>query len=101
MQTNFGIYGYRRNPPAAFVYDASFVKLREVTLNYVLPTRLLGGSKIAGATVGLYGRNLWIIHKNLPNADPEDGLSSGNIQGYQTGSYPTARTMGVNLSVKF
>jgi hypothetical protein len=51
--------------------------------------------------LGLYGRNLWIIYKNLPNADPEDGISSGNVQGYQGGSYPSVRTMGVNLKLKF
>jgi hypothetical protein len=60
-----------------------------------------GSNVIQGATIGIYGRNLWIIHKNLPDADPEDGLGSGNIQGYQVGSYPTARIFGVNLNVKF
>ncbi len=100
--SQFGIFGYRRNPAAGFVYDASFVKLREVTLNFDLPKGLFGGSDvIKGATIGLYGRNLWIIHKNLPYADPEDGLSSGNVQGYQVGSYPTTRVFGVNLNVKF
>ena len=100
--TSFGIYGYRRNPAAGFVYDASFVKLREATLNFNLPQRMFEGSNvIKGATIGIYGRNLWIIHKNLPYADPEDGMSAGNVQGYQVGSYPTVRTFGVNLNVKF
>ncbi len=40
-------------------------------------------------TLQLIGRNLWIIHKNLPYADPEEGLSSGNLQGIQEGAYPT------------
>ena len=100
--TNFGIYGYRRNPNAAFVYDASFVKLREATLNFNFPKSMFAGSDvIKGATIGIYGRNLWIIHKNLPYADPEDGMSAGNVQGYQVGSYPTTRIFGVNLNVKF
>ena len=99
---NFGLQGYARNPAAAFVYDASFVKLRELNLNYDLPGKVLGGKKyVKGITLGVYGRNLWIIHKNLPYADPEDGLSSGNVQGYQVGSYPTVRTIGANLNVKF
>ena len=99
---NFGNYGYRRNPAAGFIYDASFVKLREANLNWNLPSRWLGGGKyIKGVQIGAYGRNLWIIHKNLPYADPEDGLSSGNVQGYQVGSYPTVRTVGVNLNLKF
>ncbi len=97
----FGYLGYRRIPAAGFVYDASFVKLREVTLNFAMPAKWFGSSVVRGASLGFYGRNLWIIHKNLPDADPEDGFSSGNVQGYQGGSYPTTRTFGVNLNVNF
>jgi outer membrane receptor protein involved in Fe transport len=98
----FGLFGYRRNPAAGFVYDASFIKLREVNLNINLPAKWFASSDVfKGANFGVYGRNLWIIKKNMPYADPEDGLSSGNVQGYQTGSYPTARIFGANLNVKF
>jgi outer membrane receptor protein involved in Fe transport len=99
---NFGAYGYARNPAAAFVYDASFVKLREITLNYTLPSSIFTNSRIfKGITISAYGRNLWIIHKNIPYADPEEGFSSGNIQGYQGGAYPTTRTFGLNFNFKF
>ncbi len=99
---SFGILGYRRTPAAGFVYDGSFIKLREMTLTYDFPKRLFAGiNAIKGLSLGIYGRNLWIIHKNMPDADPEDGLSAGNLQGYQVGSYPTVRTFGVNLNVKF
>lgn len=101
--TNYGSFGYARNTPnAAFVYDASFVKLREVSLNYTLPQGLMSRVGVKGADISVVGRNLWIIHKNLPDADPEDGLSSGNLgQGYQSGAYPTTRTLGVNLRLSF
>lgn len=99
---NFGAYGYARNPAAAFVYDASFVKLREITLNYNLPASIFTNSRIfKGISISAYGRNLWIIHKNIPYADPEEGFSSGNIQGYQGGAYPTTRTFGMNFNFKF
>lgn len=99
---NFGILGYARNPAAAFVYDASFVKLREVNLNIDFPKKWFGNNNtLKGMTLGVYARNPWIISKNLPYADPEDGMSSGNVQGYQVGSYPTQRTFGANLNVKF
>ncbi len=99
---NFGHFGYRRNPAAAFVYDASYVKLREINLNFDFPSKWMADGKyVKGLSLGLYGRNLWIIHKNLPYADPEDGLSAGNVQGYQSGAYPTARTVGINLNLKF
>ncbi|GAC1385002.1 MAG: SusC/RagA family TonB-linked outer membrane protein [Ginsengibacter sp.] len=101
-ETLFGLFGYYRNPAKAFVYDASFVKLREMTITYSLPNSFLAKTKVfKGADLSLYGRNLWILYKNLPFADPEEILSSGNIQGYQGGAYPTMRTIGVNLKLKF
>ena len=98
-----GYSGYGGNPNSGFVYDASYVKLREASLNFTLPkafTTRLGFVK--GVDLSIVGRNLWIIHKNLPDADPEEGLSSGNLgQGYQSGSYPTTRTLGANLRLSF
>ena len=100
--TSSGLYGYSRNPQQNFVYDASYVKLREVNLSYSLPKSVIG--KIApfkGIDFSLIGRNLWIIHKNLPYADPEENITSGNIQGYQSGAYPTSRTLGFNIKLTF
>jgi TonB-linked SusC/RagA family outer membrane protein len=94
-------YGYSNNPQEAFVYDAGFVKLREAALTYTLPAGLFNIAAIKGVDVSLVGRNLWIIHKNVPYSDPEAGLSSGNIQGYQSGAYPSVRTFGFNVKVRF
>lgn len=88
-------------PTAAFVYDASYIKLREASLSYTFDKKVLGNTFIQGLTLGLSGSNLWIIHKNLPYADPEAGLSSGNIQGYQSGVMPTTRNYSFNLKVNF
>jgi TonB-linked SusC/RagA family outer membrane protein len=98
-----GLYGYGANPNAGFVYDASFVKLREASLGYTFPSTLTNRfGFVKGVTLSVVGRNLWIIHKNLPDADPEEGLSSGNLgQGYQSGSYPLTRTLGANLRLSF
>lgn len=92
-------YGYPNNPPrASAIFDGSFVKLREVALRYSLPDKLISKLRpFKAVDISLLGRNLWIIHKNLPYADPEDALSSGNIRGYQSGSYPTVRTYGFNV----
>jgi len=94
-------YGYSNNPQAAFVYDAGFIKLREAALTYSLPEKWLGEKVVKGVDVSLVGRNLWVIHKNVPYADPEAGLSSGNIQGNQSGAYPSVRTLGFNLKFRF
>ncbi|MGY3088844.1 TonB-linked SusC/RagA family outer membrane protein [Hymenobacter sp. UYAg731] len=102
-ENGYTAYGTTVNPAAAFVYDASFVKLREVSLSYSLPKALVakvGG--VRGADISIVGRNLWIINKNLPYADPEDAASSGNFgQGYSTGSFPAIRTLGANLRLSF
>ncbi len=93
--------GWSRNPNSAFIYDASYVKLREVSLTYDLPRKMLSNSPIYGASLSLVGSNLWIIHKNLPYADPEVGQSSGNTQGWQSGVMPAIRRVGVTLKVQF
>ncbi len=99
----FGAYGYARNPAKTFVYDASFVKLREVGLSYTLPENLFGKNPaVKGIAVSVVGRNLWIIHKNLPYADPEDIISSGNSAlGYQGGAYPAVRSFAFNVKFNF
>jgi TonB-linked SusC/RagA family outer membrane protein len=92
-------FGYANNPPRkGYVYDGSYLKLREVALRYSIPRSIVQKLRpFKGIDVSIIGRNLWIIHKNLPYADPEDALSSGNIRGYQSGSYPTVRSYGFNV----
>ncbi|MGX5816786.1 SusC/RagA family TonB-linked outer membrane protein [Chitinophaga lutea] len=102
VPNDYGLYGDYHNPHKGYVYDASFVKLREAMLTYSLPQRMLQRlGPVKGLDFSLIGRNLWIIHKNLPNADPEDSLGAGNLQGYQTGAYPNVRTVALNLKFKF
>lgn len=98
---DYRLFGYATNPNAAFVYDASFVKLREVTLSYTIPARVLENSFIRGATFTLIGSNLWIIDKDLPHADPEAGQSAGNVQGWQSGVMPTTRNIGLTVNLSF
>ncbi|WP_103070258.1 SusC/RagA family TonB-linked outer membrane protein [Aquimarina sediminis] len=98
----FGAFGYRRGlPNAAFVYDASFVKLREVSLGYSFPKKIIEKTFLNEVSISVIGSNLWIIDKNLPHADPESGLSAGNLQGYSVGSLPTTRDIGFNLKLQF
>ena len=98
----YGAFGYRRGlPDRAFVYDASYVKLRQASLSYSFSDKMLKNTFINGATLSLIGSNLWIIHKNLPDADPESGLGSGNLQGYSTGSLPSTRDISFNLKLQF
>jgi hypothetical protein len=92
----------------SYVYDASYIKLREVAITWSLPKKAL--SKIIyvkGVELSLTGKNLWIIHKNLPYSDPEQGVATGGSagqngsQGFQSGAYPVFRTFGGNIRVRF
>lgn len=94
-------WGYVRTPQAAHVYDASFVKLREVNFTYAFPKDIVSKFSMENLSLSLIGRNLWIIDKNTPYADPEAGLGSGNIQGYQSGAYPAVREIGASLKFEF
>lgn len=94
-------YGYARDANKGHVYDASFVKLREASLTYAFGESLLDRIPFTNASISVVGRNLWIIHKNIPYSDPEAGLSAGNIQGYQSGAYPAVREIGASLKFNF
>ena len=94
-------FGYLAYPASQFIYDASYVKLREVALTYSLPKRFLESTFVQGASFSLVGNNLWIIKKHVPYADPESGLSAGNVQGYQTSVLPTTRVISFNVRLNF
>ncbi|GET26724.1 SusC/RagA family TonB-linked outer membrane protein [Prolixibacter sp. NT017] len=98
---DYRVFGYSKNPNSKFVYDASYVKLRSASLTYNLPKTLLNNTFITGASLSVVGSNLWIIHKNLPHADPEAGQGAGNIQGWQSGVMPTTRNIGFSVKVQF
>ncbi|MBT1689823.1 SusC/RagA family TonB-linked outer membrane protein [Dawidia soli] len=89
------------NIPEPFIYDASYVKLRDLTFTYTLPSSLLKGTPFRSVSLSAIGRNLWIIHKNTPNIDPESTYNISNGQGLEYGSLPTRRRYGFNLVVKF
>ncbi|TRX40070.1 SusC/RagA family TonB-linked outer membrane protein [Flavobacterium restrictum] len=96
------ISGYRRAPNKAFVYDASFIKLREVNITYSFPSTMVSKLNLTAMTFSIVGSNLWIIKKNLPYADPESGLSGSALStGYSAGSLPTTRNIGGNITFKF
>ncbi|GAA3951921.1 SusC/RagA family TonB-linked outer membrane protein [Pedobacter ginsengiterrae] len=85
----------------ANIFDASYVKLREVKLSYNLPSKWIRSLSLQGASVSLVGRNLWIIHRNVEDIDPEVAFNTGNGQGLESLSNPTTRSYGLNLNIKF
>ena len=102
IRVNYDYFLGNAMAPSYFVYNAGYVKLRELTFGYSVPQKYLSKFKtIKGIDVSLFGRNLWIIKKYVPFSDPEDGMSSGNIQGYQSGAYPNTKMYGFNVRFNF
>jgi hypothetical protein len=101
MGTYYTPNGSAYAPNAMFIYDASYIKLRELSISYNIPTKLTSSTFIKNATVSLVGSNLWIIHKNLPYADPETTQGAGNVQGWQSGVMPSTRNIGFSLNINF
>ncbi|QBQ42521.1 SusC/RagA family TonB-linked outer membrane protein [Sphingobacterium psychroaquaticum] len=83
-------------------YKTDFIKLREVRLDYTLPKSMLSSLRLQKATVGLYGRDLFIWSK-WPAFDPEFGTISGSdiVKGFEIAQFPSTRTFGFNLIVGF
>jgi TonB-linked SusC/RagA family outer membrane protein len=84
-----------------FVYDASFIKLRQITLGYMIPKKVLTNTPVQSLMVSFVGRNLAILKKNTPNIDPESSYTSTNAQGLDYFGFPATRTYGFNLRATF
>ncbi|MBI9065737.1 MAG: SusC/RagA family TonB-linked outer membrane protein [Salinivirgaceae bacterium] len=84
------------------VFDASYVKLRQLTLGYNLPKQWFEGTGISGLNVSVVARNVAILFRNAPHIDPETGFSSENAeQGQEFGQLASARSIGFSLNLKF
>lgn len=85
-----------------WIYDGSFVKLRQVVFGYNFPRNLLEKTPFNALSLSFVGRNLWVIHKNIDNVDPESAYSSnGGAQGLEYFALPAIRSYGFNLRVGF
>ena len=95
--TFYGRYSGRQYHEAA-VFDGSFVKLREASIGYQLPSSLFDNIFLQSVRVSVVGRNLAILHRNNRHIDPE--ISSADL-GYNYGQLPSTRSIGFSLNVKF
>jgi TonB-linked SusC/RagA family outer membrane protein len=80
------------------VFDASYVKWRQLMLTYSLPDKMLDQSFLTGLSFSFVARNLAILYKNVPHIDPESSFSDTNgNQGQEFGQLPSARSLGFNI----
>jgi TonB-linked SusC/RagA family outer membrane protein len=90
-----GLYGNHESA----IYDASYVKLRELKLGYQLPNAITSRLGFSAANLAIVGRNLF-LWSDTPNIDPETAFSSGNVQGIEFGQFPSARSVGFTVTVR-
>ena len=83
-------------------FSTDFIKLRECRLDYTFKPALLQRIRIQRATIGVYGRDLFILSR-WPGFDPEFGTLSGTEinRGFERGQFPSTRTIGASLTVAF
>lgn len=86
-------------------FDATVIRLREVSLAYVLPKTWIEKSPFGSAALTISGQNLWYYAPNFPhgiNFDPEiSSTGVGNGRGYDFRTAPTAKKYGVTLNLTF
>ncbi|MCC8425804.1 SusC/RagA family TonB-linked outer membrane protein [Mucilaginibacter sp. UR6-11] len=86
----------------ANLYDASNIRIRNVQLNYNLPQKLVSHIGAQRAKIGVSANNVWLISSHMNGMDPESSYATGgNAVGFESGSFPTTRTILFNLTVGF
>lgn len=89
-----------RNAPSMFIYDNSYVKLREITLTYQFPKKWFG-KVLQDMSLSFIARNPFIVWKNIPDIDPDSNYNNTTGMGLEYGSLPSRKSYGFNLYVKF
>jgi TonB-linked SusC/RagA family outer membrane protein len=99
---SFNQSSYGNTIEESAIFDATYVKLRQMSLGYTFPQSWLTGTSLSDFKFSVVARNLAILYKKAPHIDPETGFSSDNgEQGQEFGQIPSARSYGFNISVKF
>ncbi|MBX2958301.1 MAG: SusC/RagA family TonB-linked outer membrane protein [Cyclobacteriaceae bacterium] len=85
----------------AQIFDASFVKFRELGLSYSFPKSLIGNTFVKGIQVGIEARNLALLYSKVPHIDPEATLFGAGADGLgvERNSVPSTRSIGFNLRI--
>jgi TonB-linked SusC/RagA family outer membrane protein len=96
---SFNKAAYSNNIGYTAVFDASYVKLREIKVGYTFKNS--PKLPIRDVNISFVGRNLAILSTTIPHVDPETAFNSGNVQGLEYGQLPSARSMGFSIGCKF
>lgn len=92
--------GWQRDPSSAWVQDASYLRLRNLTFGYDFDQNVLEKVKMRGLRLYVTGQNLFTI-TNYVGYDPETSSQSGLAQGGDYLGYPTARSFIIGANITF
>ena len=94
--------GFRRDNIESALFDATYVKLREVRLACQFNERGLSNLGLEGLSVALVGRNL-LLFTEVPSIDPETFSIRGGrfVNGFESTQLPSTRSFGISLNATF
>jgi hypothetical protein len=95
----FNKASYVSDVAVSSVFDASYIKLREIKVGYTF--NRLGNLPLKEINISAVGRNLAILSTDVPHVDPETSFSSTNVQGLEYGQLPSARSIGFSIGCRF
>ncbi|RPH32176.1 MAG: SusC/RagA family TonB-linked outer membrane protein [Bacteroidales bacterium] len=85
----------------AWMYDATNICLREMSIGYAIPTAITQKVKLSSVKVSLVARNLFMIYSKTKGFNPEGTYSTNNAQGIEYGTMPQLRSIGFNINLTF
>ena len=112
METRFDTY---LNPASYYgslfgvhdrwMYDATYIKLRQLRLGYTLPNSLLSKTPFKKVDLSVIGNNLLLLYTKVPGIDPSEIEGRGSLtsayRAIEGGQLPPARTIGLNVKINF
>lgn len=86
-----------------WIYDASYVKLRQVSLGYDLPTKMFENTFVESISLNAFANNLWLIYSSVDGVDPSEieNTAADGLRWEEGGQLPSSRSFGLNIKVKF
>ncbi len=94
-------YGRVNDIAEFFVEDSDYIRFRQISIGYSLPSKILERTFLNNVTFNLIGQNLFFISRSIDNIDPESAYNAGNSQGLEYFGVPTTKGYGLSVNVKF
>lgn len=94
-----------RNIHEEYVNDASYIKLRTISLNYDLPENIIEKTPFKSISLGAFANNVWLIYSSVDGVDPSEtegrSIDGSPVNWIENGQLPSARTIGMTAKFTF